>query len=211
MRSFQSRREQSRLFVSVKCIRAIPVASPTARDYLIQSTLDPSITAIDFATRATIDGRLVRLDGVVVERDGIRSLVDMPDGRRVRDVDEAGMRLLAAEELGLQVLSVSLDDVRSAPRLNNAREIWSHRAASVSFAEREEILGALQETGAMPLGRLDGRVTVRGPILTAVSALACEALVDIDIAAPLDRFSLVTIGKASRSMARNPPMRSSNF
>ena len=204
MRPSQFQRRSSRLFVGPKCSRAIPVKSPLVRDYLIQATLDPLVSVLDFVSHCQVGRHNVRLDEVTVMRDGTCFIVDLGDELKPRGVDEEGARLLCAEALGLSVMTTTAAEVRSQPRLGTCREIWSHRTTRVPFDEREEILGTIEDAGALTLKELMRRVMSGERAMAAVCALACDGSLVVDTASPLGDASTIWIGGTGRHRASLP-------
>lgn len=198
MRSYANLKSR-RLFVSVKCRRAIPSRSPLLRDFLIQSTLDPSITSIDYIPTHIIDGKPVNLNAVVIERDGLRHAVDLVDERPLRTIDDEGMSMIARKSLGLRVMPLRAAQIRAEPRLTNSREIWSHRSTNLIIEDRAAIVDAIEGSGPITIAELRALVKTTRPVATCVFAMACEGELVIDATALLGRQSMVSLGRASRA------------
>jgi hypothetical protein len=190
------------LFVSAKCTTALPVANLVTRDYLIQASLDPAVSKLDFLSYANVGEEIVRLDTIVVHRDGGRYALDIEETSPVRDLDEEGLVLVAYDLLGLDVLRPKAADVRAEPRLSNARTVWSHHGRIVGYDDREAICGVLEEQGALPMRKLEVAVQTSRPLAGSVYALACEGVLDLDVfGEPLSGRTVIRMGsKAPRNM-----------
>lgn len=72
------------------------------------------------------------------------------------------------------------------PRCTNARTVFEYAGRPVEIGLRLQILGTLTDDGAMPLGDLLNRLRSNRDPATAVMALACADLVELDlVSAPL--------------------------
>lgn len=171
---------KTQLFVSAKSTVAIPIYNPLARDALIQASLDPAVSKIDFLSSANIRGQHVRLDAIVIHRDGAKYSLEIGSARQ-RDFDEEGLVLVAFSDLGIASLEQRAEEILQEPRLSNARAIWRNFKTEVSFADRAEIIGALETYGALSIRELHKVVQVSRPLTTLVYALACDGSIEIDI------------------------------
>jgi hypothetical protein len=180
------------LFISAKTTTAIPALHPLVRDALVQASLDPQVRALEFVPTAMVEAAQVALQAIVVVRDDGRFHLDVVDARRVRDIDEEGLALIALGRLGLVPLTLTAADIKREPRFANARAVWAYRLHPVGIEMRLRILTVLQEDGPLPLGCLLKRVrTVRDPA-PAVMALACSDLIELELVSrPLGPATMV--------------------
>jgi hypothetical protein len=199
MRASQFKTESySRLFLTPKCPTAIPVASRLHRDMLMQLSLDSSVERMQYVSTLTVAGQAVGVDAIVAICDGVRRFVDIPEMRALLDVDAYGLWLMAVESLGAAPMPLCSVDIRSEPRLSNAREIWSHRAVHVSFRDRDAILAAVEGGGAATVREIERQISVRCEVLPAICSLACEGAVELDcLTWPLGESSMVRPGSAA--------------
>jgi hypothetical protein len=190
------------LFVSAKCATALPIANLVTRDCLVQASLDPAVSKIDFLAYANVDDENVRLDTIVIHRDSGRYALEIEETSPVRDIDEEGLVLVAYDLLGLDVLRLKAAEVRAEPRLSNARMVWRHHGRIVGYDDRAAICGVLEEQGALPMRELEASVQTSRPLAGSVYALACEGTLDLDIfGEPLSDRTVIRMGsKAPRSM-----------
>jgi hypothetical protein len=174
-------RHETQLFISVKTTTAIPTRCSLVRDALIQATLDPAVRAIEFIPSARVGKKEVALDAVVIVRDDGRFLLDVVPARPLRNVEDEGLVLLAADALGLRTWTLTECDIRREPRFENARLVWGYRMAPVGIEMRMRILTMLRDDGPMSLGYLLQQL--RGPRDPgrAVMALACSDLLELDL------------------------------
>jgi hypothetical protein len=171
----------SDLFISAKTATAIPARHPALRDALIQSSLDPQVRSIGYVASAFVASEQIELSAVVVLRDDGSFLLDVVPARRVRDIEEEGLLLIALANLDLQPLVVTAEDIRREPLCTNAKTVWTYRLHPVGIAMRMRILTVLQEDGPLRLACLLKRINaVRDPA-PAVLALACSDLIELDL------------------------------
>jgi hypothetical protein len=190
------------LFVSAKCTTALPIVNLVTRDCLIQASLDPAVSKIDFLSYANVGDENVRLDTIVIHRDGGRYALDIEEIAPVRDLDEEGLVLVAYDLLGLDVLRLKAAEVRQEPKLSNARTVWHHRGRIVGYDDRAAICGVLEEQGALPMRKLEAAARTSRPLAGSVYALACEGVLDLDIfGEPLSGRTVIRMGsKAPRNV-----------
>ena len=190
------------LFVSAKCTTALPIVNLVTRDCLIQASLDPSVSKIDFVAYANVGDENVRLDTIVIHRDGGRYALDIEETAPLRDIDEEGLVLVAYDLLDLDVLRLKAAQVRAEPRLSNARTVWRHHGRIVGYDDRAAICGVLEEHGALPMRKLEAAVQTSRPLAGSVYALACEGVLDLDIFdEPLSGHTVIRMGlKSPRNM-----------
>lgn len=167
------------LFLTPKSSHAIPIAGPLAYDALRQAALDPAVEAIEYVGKVPVGGRNYHLGGILVVRDGTRYVLDIYDGKNLRSIDEEGLRLLAIDQIGATPFALPRSRILCEPRCSSARLIWEHRRRPVGMHARSRILEDLDRGGPSSLRTMRAR-------REDVFALACEALVDIDLGEALD-------------------------
>jgi len=169
------------LFVSAKTRTAIPLGHDLVGEALVQASLDPLVRAIEFVPAARVREAPVALDAIVLARDDGRYVLDVVPARPVRDVEVEGLALLALDQLGLPLLTITEDDIRQQPRFANSRLVWDYRHHPVTIETRMRVLTILRDDGPMSFGCLLRRV--RGPRdpSPAVLALACADLLELDL------------------------------
>jgi hypothetical protein len=94
-------------FVSAKTVTSIPVRHSAVRDALIQSSLDPRVRSIGYVASAVVASQRVDLDAIVVQRDDGRFFLDVVPARRVRDLEQEGLALIALADLGVNTPSLA--------------------------------------------------------------------------------------------------------
>jgi hypothetical protein len=171
----------STLFISAKTTVAIPATCSLVRDALIQSTLDPSVRAIEFLAQARVAATQIDLNAIVIVRDDGRFYLDVVPARPVRDVEIEGMALIALAELDLTPITLTAADIRREPRFANSRLVWSYRLHPVGISMRMRVLQILAEDGPMNLSRLLSAVRSDRDPGPAVMALACSDLIELDL------------------------------
>ncbi|NEW97153.1 hypothetical protein [Rhodopseudomonas sp. BR0G17] len=180
------------LFVSAKTRTAIPARHDLVREALVQATLDPLVRAIEFVPASRVREAPVTLDAIVLVRDDGRHVLDVVPARPVRDVEEEGLALLALDQLGLPLLTISEDDIRRQPRFANSRLVWDYRHHPVGIEMRMQVLTVLRDDGPMALGCLLRRVRGQRDPSPAVLALACADMLELDlITEPLGPTTMV--------------------
>jgi hypothetical protein len=177
MCSFASNSSARPLFLTPKAATAIPVADALAHDALRQAALDPAVSRIEYVGAVAFGRQRYDLDGILIVRDGARLVLDFQDDRRLRTLDEEGLRLIAVETIGAATLLAAKEDVLAHPRCANARRVWAARDHCVTLGIRNKILAHLDEEGGLTIRALGPRYK------DDVFALACEAVLDIDISA----------------------------
>ncbi|WP_028133523.1 hypothetical protein [Bradyrhizobium japonicum] len=182
------------LFASFKTSRAIPCARPLRRDFMIQSTFDAGVRAIEYHPMVVLDDHVIRTDAVLVDRDDGRYVVDFVDARPPGDPEAAGLLQLGFEQDSSGILSVTTADVGREPLLSAAREVWRHSTIAVSAGDRAQVLEALEQEGPIPLRAFAGLVATRRYPIEVVYALACEGSVGIDLTCGLDARAIVRCG-----------------
>lgn len=180
------------LFVSAKTATPIPARHPALRDALIQASLDPQVRSIAYLASANVASEQVELDAVIVQRDDGRFLLDVIPARRIRDLEQEGLALIALSRLGLAPLTLTAEGIRLEPHFTNTRLVWSYRGIHVPIGLRLGILQILLDEGPMPLGELLKSIRSERDPAPAVMALACADLIILDLASqPLGPYTIV--------------------
>jgi hypothetical protein len=165
-------------FSSAKTVKPIRVDSDLFRDALISATLDPVVRSIDGFPGAT--------GFAIIARD---------DGRRAFGLNSDALSSVISifrESPQFQPLILTEEELRSEPRYSNDRLVWSARRRRVSIGLRLQIQQILAEAGPMRLRDLISTIRVSRDSTTAIFALACSDLVELDLtSAPLSSESLV--------------------
>lgn len=187
----QQAQGRSDYFVSAKTDRAIPAPDASVREALIQSSLDPKVLSISYVSSASMASQPVDRGVIVITRHDGRFLLGVVVGRRIRDIDDEPLDLVAAQ-LGLGTLTVTTDEIAAEPRYANSRLVWSYNGLAVPIGLRMGILQALLDDGPMPLGRLLASVNADRDPTPAVLAMACADLVELDLLSrPLGPLTMV--------------------
>jgi hypothetical protein len=185
--------ERSTPFVSVKTVGPIPVRHSAVRDALIQSSLDPRVRSIGYVASAVVASQQVDLDAIVVQRDDGRFFLNVVPARRVRDLEQLGLALIALQKLGLKPWTINAEELLREPRCTNARFVWLYNGYSVPRELRERILRALFGKKSLPLGELERSVRSRDPS-HAVMSLVCADVLELDLTS--QPIQLTTIVRA---------------
>lgn len=174
-------------FASPKCGEgAIPVRHHLVRDALIQAALDPTVRSIEYLSEIRTAPATMKVDAIAIVRDGIRYSLDVVEARPRRSIAQRLMIAQALLDLGLRPLVRTESDIMREPRCTNARTVFEYAGRPVEIGLRLQILGTLTDDGAMPLGDLLNRLRSNRDPATAVMALACADLVELDlVSAPL--------------------------
>jgi hypothetical protein len=181
-------------FESPKTVAPIPVRHSAVQDALIQSSLDPRVRSIGYVASAVVAGEQVDLDAIVVQRDDGRFFLNVvPAARRVRDLEEVGLALIALRNLGLRRLTIDAKELLREPRCTNARFVWLYNGYSVPRKLRERILRALSGRKQMQLGELERSVRSRDPS-HAVMSLVCADVLELDLTS--QAIQLTTVVRA---------------
>jgi hypothetical protein len=181
-------------FVSVKAVTPIPVRHSAVRDALIQSSLDPRVRSIGYVASAVVASQQVDLDAIVVQRDDGRFFLDVVPARRVRDLEQEGLALIAVAELGLKPWIINAKELWREPRCTNARFVWLYNGYSVPRQLRERILRALSGKKQMQLGELERSVRSVHDPSHAVMSLVCADVLELDMTT--QAIQLTTIVRA---------------
>ena len=181
-------------FISAKTTTTIPVRHPALRDALIQASLDPQVRSIDYVASAKVASVEVGLDTVVLQHEDGRYALDVVRARRIVDLDEGGLMLIALEELNLEPLVLTEEELNLEPRRTNAKLVWAYNGVTVPIGLRLRVQKVLLEEGPMALGQLLKSLGGEGDPAVAVMALACANLVCLDlITQPLGPTTLVRL------------------
>ncbi|APG12031.1 hypothetical protein BKD09_27210 [Bradyrhizobium japonicum] len=175
------RLSQAGKFSSVKCGGSVPMRHPLMRDALQQAALDPAIRSIDYLPTIPTVPSTWDVDAIVIERDGCRYYLDIVEARPRRTIAQRLMVAQALLDLGLRPLVRTESDVMREPRCTNARTVFEYASRPVDVGLRLQILGALTDDGAMPLGELLSRLRSHRDPVAAVMSLACNGVVELDL------------------------------
>jgi hypothetical protein len=180
------------LFAGPKCKVAIPVSHVLIRDAMQQASLDPSVRAIHYRKAPDPYGTQVTPMSVVLERIDGDFLLAICETRPRRSGEKLARLAGELEVNGLRLLERDALDVRREPLFSNARAVWSNERFPVSLRDRLRIAAVLGEQGPQSIGEIEEHARPTCDIIAAISALACEALVEIDIrVTPLGSRTLV--------------------
>ncbi len=190
----------SNIFVSHKTSgRAIPVRSPSRRDFLVQSTLDPHVRRIEYHPAMRVDDSIIPVDAILIDSDEGRHAIDFSDARPAFDPIGENLLHLAFSEGCNGVMYVTNADIRREPLFSASREVWRHHPVRVHTRDREQILCALQSEGPMTVRSLDGLVHTSRDLEQVIYSLACSGDVELDLRDPLGDRSIVRVGMRSFS------------
>lgn len=181
MRASQNSKPAKNAFIAAKTVVAVPVVHDLVRCALIQASLDPSVRAIEFIPTAAAYGKIIELDAIVFRGDAGRQVLDIPEARPLRNIDDEGLALLASDQLGLSTLTLTAADLRRQPRASNSSMVWTCRHTPVRASDRVRALQALSEDGPMPLSRLSAELRWGADPVAAVLGMACLDLVELDL------------------------------
>ncbi|SFN44153.1 hypothetical protein SAMN05216573_11367 [Bradyrhizobium sp. Rc3b] len=188
----EAQRPHDDFFVSVKTRTAIPVRHLAMRHALIQASLDPQVRSIGYVASAWVASEVSSLDAVIVEREDGRYVLDVVPARRLGDAEDEGPVLIASDELELEPLVLTAEEIAREPRCSNANLVWSYHDLAVPIGLRLRIQQLLLDERAMPLGQLLKAVAGESDPAAAVMALACANLLWLDLLTrPLDPTTLV--------------------
>jgi len=170
-------------FQSPKTVTPIPVRHSAVQDALIQSSLDPQVQSIGYVASAVVASQQVNLGAIVIQRDDGRFFLDVVQARRVLDLDQLGLALIALEELRLKRCTINADELLREPRCSNARFVWLYKDYPVPHKLRDRILRALIGKKSVALGELERSVRVRSvrDPSNAVMSLVCADVLELDL------------------------------
>jgi hypothetical protein len=191
--SGRSRRAPSQTcFTSAKTAAPVRFEARIVHKVLVHLTLDPAVRAIDVIPSVDVLGTNVPLDAIVVHGADDHHLLDIVEARKIRDLDDEALVLLAIEKLGLKTLTIDAAEIRRQPYAGNCCLVWNCRNVKVPASDRVRILHALTEDGPMALGRLASEARWTTDAVGAVLSMACQDLVEIDLeAAQLGPWTVV--------------------
>lgn len=181
--------------ISFKATKAIPVRNQLVRDLLIQTTLDPDVSAIDYQATTYSDDRVVPVDGIIIDRCGRSYTVDIVDDRPATDPSAVALTQVAFERNCDGMIETTAAQIRTEPRLSSAREVWSHQTMHVHPDDRAQIVGTLETEGPLGLARFDELVDTRREPRAVIYSLACEGTVELDLRAGLGPHAVVRAGR----------------
>jgi len=174
---------------------AIPVRHPLLRDALVIASLDPTVRSIDYLPTARSSSGSTDVDAIVVERGAVRRFLDVIEARPRRSIARHLLVADALLEIGLLPWTMSEAEILGEPRWSNARTVWAYAGHAVPIGTRMQVVGALTDEGAMPLGDLLGRLRGDRDPAPAVMAMACMGLIELDlVAAPIGPATMVRSG-----------------
>lgn len=181
--SVTSNRPKARtpLFASAKAVRPIPVESAMRMDALIQAALDPEVFTIDYVPGVLVKGVEFLLRGIVLAGETGRTLLDLPDDGPTPDVDQVGLLLLAAESLGLPIVTRTAEELRANPFAENCMLVWRSRSHRIHPGDQVRVLQHLEENEPCRLIDVAGVVRSSPDGVSAVLALACQDLLELDL------------------------------
>jgi hypothetical protein len=174
--------KQRKLFTAAKVSGGIPLISPLLGDALIQACLDPQISRIELLSARP--SAVMRQDQEIVvlhSVEGRRFALDLADEESPRDIDGYGLFLVALEKLGLDLLHWSRFDIRREPLFSNCGLVWSHVNHRVAIGDRIRIMQILAEEGPLRIGDLVRNGPYQGDPSTALMALACHNVIELDL------------------------------
>jgi hypothetical protein len=169
------------VFVAAKAATAIPVRHELVRHALVQAALDPAVRTIEFIPTVAAYGSVIEIDAIVLRGDDGGQVLDVVETRPVRSLDDEALALLAIDQLGLQTKTLSVVDIGREPRNANSRLVWACRHYRVSAGDRVRVLQVLAEEGDMTLARAAAQCRFAVDAVSAVLALACLDLVELDL------------------------------
>jgi hypothetical protein len=136
----------------------------------------------------------VDLDAIVVQRDDGRFLLDVVEARRIRNLEDEGLALIAIAELGLKPWVITAKELRREPRYTNAQYVWLYNGHRVPRELRKRILRALVAKESMQLGELERSVRSDRDPSNDVLALVCSGELELDMTS--QPIQLTTIVKS---------------
>jgi hypothetical protein len=101
--------------------------------------------------------------------------------RRVRDVDDEGLSLIALGELELESWIISSRQLLREPRCTNARFVWLYNQHRVSRELRKRILRAVLDKESVTLGELERSIRSDHDPSADMMALVCTGELELDL------------------------------
>jgi hypothetical protein len=178
-------------FVSSKAPTAIPVRHPALQDALIQVQLDTRVRSIAYIATVVVASERVDLGAIVVQRDDGRFLLDVVEARRIRNLEDEGLALIALAELGVRPWVISRKELRREPRYTNAQFVWLYNGHRVARALRKRILRVLLEKESMQLGEVERSVRSDRDPFPDVMAMVCRDELELDLASQAVQFTTI--------------------
>jgi hypothetical protein len=140
-RAFQSdasngfRSLSPRQFAAAKATARIPLCCRLTHQALVQAALDPDVVRIDFVESVAVREIDVPLGGIILVRGDGPWLLDLPDAQPTLDIDDAGSRELAIEQLAIPRLTIATAELHKslAPAiaaLSGRAELAGYRPAT---------------------------------------------------------------------------------
>jgi len=181
MRASHKSNPPKNVFIAAKTLIAIPIVHDLVRVALVQASLDPAVRAIEFISTVAAYGKIVALNSIIFRHDAGRQVLDIPEARPLRAIDDEGLALLASDQLGLSTLTLTGDDLKRQPLASNTSTVWACRHTPIRANDRVRALQALSDDGPMQLGRLSAELRWSIDPVGAVLSLACLDLIELDL------------------------------
>lgn len=176
-----SRHSKPDVFIAAKTVAAVPVPHHLVGAALVQASLDPAVREIEFTQTVAAFGKVIELNAIVFRGDAGRQVLDIPELRPLRDIDDEGLALLVSDKLGFSPLTLTTADLRREPTASNCTLVWTCRHINVRASDRVRVLQALGEDGPMQLAPLSAELRWSNDPVAAVLAMACLDLVELDL------------------------------
>jgi hypothetical protein len=157
------------------------------------ASLDPKVCSLSYLATAVVASEQVDLSAIVVQCDDGRFLLDVVEARRIRNLEDEGLALIALAELGLKPWVISRKELRREPRYTNAQFVWLYNGHRVARALRKRILRALDKE-SMQLGELERSVRSDRDPFPDVMAMVCSDELELDMTS--QAVQLTTIVKS---------------
>ncbi|WP_262048121.1 hypothetical protein [Bradyrhizobium sp. Bra78] len=162
----------------------------------MQASLDPAVRSIEYLPTIPTVPTTWDVDAIAIERDHGRYYLDLIEARPRRSIAQRLMVAHALLDLGLRPLVQTETDVMREPRCSNARTVFEYAGRPIDLGLRMQILGALTDDGAMPLGELLSRLRSHRDPVTTVMSLACHDLIELDlVSTPLGPHTMTRLRK----------------
>jgi hypothetical protein len=181
MRASQNAQQTKSVFFSAKTVAAIPIAHDLSRIALIHASVDPAVRSIEFIPSVEAYGAVINLEAIVFRGEAGGQVLDIPELRPLRDIDDEGLALLVSDELGLSPLTLTAADLGREPRASNSALVWRYKHLPVSAQDRVRMLQMLGDDGPMQLGQLSAELRWSHDPVGAVLSMACSDRVELDL------------------------------
>jgi hypothetical protein len=175
----QPSRQAAACFTSAKTPAPVPVRNGLVSHVLVQASLDPAVSAIRFIRSIESDGSPVAVNSAVLIRGGVGWVIDPDSAWSERRLDRERLA-----RVGMKVLAVTEEEIRSEPLFGAANEVWRHRDYRVGVGMRMAVLDRLRG-GTSTMAELTSGKALGAAAYTAVLALACANVVGSDLRAGL--------------------------